>query len=234
VVLEDERARAVGRADRPSGLERLAAVERLETGEHAQERRLARAGRPQDADDLARGDVEVDGVQRDHVPVRDAVPLRGRAQRDEWIDDRHVLWTTPFVICLGRARTAPAAVRALGEEGMGLAGDGGGLADQLATHSKAQEQMAPAVREARAQSRRSRGVTRPRGQSFSERHALRAYLNSDPMDRESTRGGAQVKGRNAHRGRSHSGSAPVVPPACPPAGFIPRAECLVDAAASPA
>ena len=50
----------------------VALVGLLEAGDHAEGRRLARAGGPEQREELALGDVEVEPVDRDDVAVRAA------------------------------------------------------------------------------------------------------------------------------------------------------------------
>src|ERR1044072_164229 len=72
VVLEDRVDRAVVGRHAPNILATeldRAAARCLEAGDHAQRRRLARAGRPQQGEELALGDLEVDSGNRDHLAV---------------------------------------------------------------------------------------------------------------------------------------------------------------------
>jgi hypothetical protein len=76
VVLEDHGDVAVARAhvgDVAVADADRAGIERLEAGEHAQRRRLARARRPDEHEQLAVADVEVEAVDRgDLRPLVDA------------------------------------------------------------------------------------------------------------------------------------------------------------------
>jgi hypothetical protein len=66
-----------------------AAVRRVEATEDVHERRLARAGRTHDRDELRRVDVEVDAPERMHLDLlADPVRLRDAAQAHDRIGDR--------------------------------------------------------------------------------------------------------------------------------------------------
>ena len=61
-----------------AGQEDLARVRHQESAEHAQRRGLAAAGRPEDREELAREDVEIEVV---HGDLAGRIDLRDRAQR---------------------------------------------------------------------------------------------------------------------------------------------------------
>src|SRR6185436_16937193 len=66
-VLEQQRAIGSGLEDRATIQRNLADIGPLEPGEQVQDRRLAAAGRPDQADELARADVEGDVVEHGHL-----------------------------------------------------------------------------------------------------------------------------------------------------------------------
>ena len=91
VELEDHRdVSSPGRqvVDRPAAQKHVASRGRLQPRDQAERRRLAAAGRPQEADDLTGADVQVDGVDGDQVaedlgqaPERDRRHVPGRGAR---------------------------------------------------------------------------------------------------------------------------------------------------------
>jgi hypothetical protein len=84
-VLEQQRTIGSGLEDRATIQRNLAGIGPLETGEQVQDRRLAAAGGPDQADELARADVEGDVVEHGHLgarPRRERLPHPAERELD--------------------------------------------------------------------------------------------------------------------------------------------------------